>query len=196
MLRESRRDSNDDGEEEFIQEAGNEAWVDDLINQQPDIPMYSSGEEDEELDQTLIPAIKNSNTVNIGSNNSNQIEGSEPFNSVDSPSTTENPSVATHKPSFVDSTPLPNGCGAIWSPTGQLVCFSFQNQDQIIPQEIMMMRRKVKIATMVKVYKSSTFFNSRMVDLEQKHIITTTVTMAITMAITIVSLVPLFQILL
>lgn len=123
MLRESRRDSNDDGEEEFIQEAGNEAWVDDLINQQPDIPMYSSGEEDEELDQTLIPAIKNSNTVNIGSNNSNQIEGSEPFNSVDSPSTTENPSVATHKPSFVDSTPLPNGCGAIWSPTGQLVCF-------------------------------------------------------------------------
>ncbi|RCK66216.1 Maintenance of telomere capping protein 5 [Candida viswanathii] len=115
IIREDRRDINDNGEEEFIQEAGDEAWVDDLINQQPDIPTYSSGEEDDERDRSLIPAISNSTL--------NKIEEVGTHLTVASAEAQMPTSVPPHKPSFVDSTPLPNGCGAIWSPTGQLVCF-------------------------------------------------------------------------
>ncbi|EMG48961.1 hypothetical protein G210_0364, partial [Candida maltosa Xu316] len=115
MMIESRRGSNDNDGEEFIQEAIDEAWVDDLINQQPDIPTYSSGEEEDgEEDSTryhdLIPAISNHTAYKTPDGTSqNQFLGNL------------DPIIENLR--NVDSTPLPSGCGAIWSPTGQLVCF-------------------------------------------------------------------------
>lgn len=81
---------------EVVEEVGNEGWADDLINQQPlEIEMKddSSGEEDD-----LIPALTN-------------------------PATRSETPIEEPKRTFFDSTPVPKGCGAAWSPTGQLVCF-------------------------------------------------------------------------
>ena len=47
LMTEGNQNGTDSGDSEVIQEVGDEAWVDDLINQQPDIPTYSSGEEEE-----------------------------------------------------------------------------------------------------------------------------------------------------
>ena len=47
LMIEGNQNGTDSGDSEVIQEVGDEAWVDDLINQQPDIPTYSSGEEEE-----------------------------------------------------------------------------------------------------------------------------------------------------
>ncbi|CAX39648.1 WD repeat protein, putative [Candida dubliniensis CD36] len=104
------QNGSDSGDGEVIQEVGDEAWVDDLINQQPDIPTYSSGEEEEAETglADLIPAHDKSlyqttdSEVKDEETHLNRVGGKVPT---------------------VDSTPLPNGCGAIWSPTGQLVCF-------------------------------------------------------------------------
>ena len=104
------QNGSDSGDGEVIQEVGDEAWVDDLINQQPDIPTYSSGEEEEAETglADLIPAHDKS----LYQTTDSEVKDEE----------THLDRVGGKVPT-VDSTPLPNGCGAIWSPTGQLVCF-------------------------------------------------------------------------
>ncbi|KAH3661832.1 hypothetical protein OGAPHI_006010 [Ogataea philodendri] len=39
------------------------------------------------------------------------------------------------KPTF-DSTPVPKGCGAIWTASGHLVCFFISNEDKKAPQQV------------------------------------------------------------
>lgn len=102
-------------DEEFVQEIGNEGWADDLINQQPEQAsgnqMFedgeSSGEDMDEFDD-LIP-IGRDLAASQGSFPSVPIESGENNNIVNN--------------KHYDSTPLPKGCGALWSHTGQLVCF-------------------------------------------------------------------------
>lgn len=110
LMIEGNQNGTDSGDSEVIQEVGDEAWVDDLINQQPDIPTYSSGEEEE--GETGLADLIPAHDRTLYQTTDSEIKDDE-----------------THlgrvngKVPTVDSTPLPNGCGAIWSPTGQLVCF-------------------------------------------------------------------------
>lgn len=89
-----------DGDAEV--EVGDENWADDLIRQQPDYPEDLL--EDEDAD--LIPAISDSQWTPIHPTTTNE----------------EKPVFSPDNAAY-DSTPLPKGCGAIWLPTGQLVCF-------------------------------------------------------------------------
>ncbi|CAI5755705.1 unnamed protein product [Candida verbasci] len=97
----TRAETNEE-DDECIQEVGNEAWVDDLLNQQPGFNEilssaaaengYSSGDEDAEFGDLLQDDTK----------------------SLIKPEVDDK---------IVDSTPIPKGCGAVWSPSGQLICF-------------------------------------------------------------------------
>ncbi|RLV87751.1 Maintenance of telomere capping protein 5 [Meyerozyma sp. JA9] len=106
--------SNDD--EDYVQEVGDEGWADDLINQQPgqspnDTQLFeegaSSGEDIDELED-LIPTGRD-------------LENSQESFSGKLTNIDERAHVVNNK--FYDSTPVPKGCGALWSHTGQLVCF-------------------------------------------------------------------------
>lgn len=122
MLENTRTESNDEnGESELIQEIGTEGWADDLINQQPDVDYNamkddSSSSEDEDEDD-LIPVI-NDNLA--GSGELNGYDNGTSLN--DKGGINEGTSDAPLMNTF-DSTPIPKGCGAVWSNTGQLVCF-------------------------------------------------------------------------
>ncbi|RLV91653.1 Maintenance of telomere capping protein 5 [Spathaspora sp. JA1] len=112
-ITETRNEQDQEQEEhESVQEVGNEGWVDDLINQQPDFRGYSSGEEEDYTD--LIPAPGATTTALTDS-------------LVLSPSLQPKDSVpiaqAHARAMYYDSTPQPKGCGAVWSRTGKLVCF-------------------------------------------------------------------------
>ncbi|KAI5969328.1 hypothetical protein CANMA_001648 [Candida margitis] len=99
------RGENIDDDTSFPAEVGDEDWVDDLINQQPGFHGYSSGE-DAEYDD-LIPAA----SVNTLSHRA-QSPGNVNLDLSD----------IKGQGNF-DSTPIPKGCGAVWSPNGSLVCF-------------------------------------------------------------------------
>lgn len=102
-------------EEEYIQEVGNEGWADDLINQQPDFQdsvdpydeVDSSGEDIEEFED-LLPGGRD-------------LENSQYSLQRNTSGTGTDSQLVNNK--FFDSTPVPKGCGALWSHTGQLVCF-------------------------------------------------------------------------
>lgn len=113
----------EDDEEGEI-EIGTEGWADDLINQQPDVN-YNVNEinDDNEYeydDFDLMPAVQEDDMksstdslqknylISAGNQRTDEINGD----------LTEKPSA----PLF-DSTPVPKGCGAMWTHTGQLVCF-------------------------------------------------------------------------
>lgn len=108
--------SNDENEEDYEIEVGNENWVDDLVDQHnaANIAMatsLASGDDEDDDDADLIPPIGDKLAASTeflkGLENS---ELREPRNNI--------AEGIGH-----DSTPLPKGCGAVWSPTGQLVCF-------------------------------------------------------------------------
>ena len=118
LMIESRADKSDEnieGSDPYI-EIGNEGWADDLISQQPEFNHdqmndNSSGEEDVEYTD-LIPANNNEDLI--------QSTDSIAKTPIQDESTDNN---ASAKMTYFDSTPIPKGCGAVWSPTGQLVCF-------------------------------------------------------------------------
>ncbi|KAG5420935.1 hypothetical protein I9W82_000025 [Candida metapsilosis] len=97
----------------YLPEVGDEDWVDDLINQQPGFHGYSSGE-DAEFDD-LIPGISANTTIN---------RAQSPH------STNVNYSGNIGQDNF-DSTPIPKGCGAVWAPNGQLICFFIPKNNQV-----------------------------------------------------------------
>ncbi|KAI5950781.1 hypothetical protein KGF54_003855 [Candida jiufengensis] len=105
LMMEHRRDSAE--EDSYLPEVGNEGWVDDLISQQPDFNGYSSGEDNDPEYGDLFPAVTN---LGVDANATGQ-------------ELIETPGNIDQKPPNFDSTPIPKGCGAMWSPTGQLVCF-------------------------------------------------------------------------
>ncbi|CCG20553.1 Mtc5 protein [Candida orthopsilosis Co 90-125] len=98
------RGENIDEDTSFLPEVGDEDWVDDLINQQPGFHGYSSGE-DAEYDD-LIPAASANTSIHRAQSPSNI-----------------NVESGGIKGQGFDSTPIPKGCGAVWAPNGQLVCF-------------------------------------------------------------------------
>ncbi|KAK6197989.1 uncharacterized protein RJT21DRAFT_122857 [Scheffersomyces amazonensis] len=97
---------------EFIQEVGTEGWADDLINQQPGYhnEYESSAEEDNDGYNDLIV------------NNDELLRSIDSVNKINPSGEGDGGEVDQKSPVF-DSTPIPKGCGAVWSPTGQLVCF-------------------------------------------------------------------------
>lgn len=118
----------------LIQEIGTEGWADDLINQQPDVEFNSmkddsSSEEykydfsdlipvaDDDDDDELLrssDSIRKNEEVN---ENASMNDGRNKFDDVSK----KDSNIPNKK--FFDSTPVPKGCGAMWSHTGQLVCF-------------------------------------------------------------------------
>lgn len=99
-------------------EVGNESWVDDLIDQHENAAGFlkdasASADEEDDYDGDIIPAVKdtlaNSGEFEKNANNSQLVEQGHIIGSDGN---------IRH-----DSTPVPKGCGAIWSRTGQLVCF-------------------------------------------------------------------------
>ncbi|KAK6456325.1 uncharacterized protein RJT20DRAFT_128180 [Scheffersomyces xylosifermentans] len=127
LMIDSRTEGNEDNldAEGYIHEVGNEGWADDLINQQPNYEQQmrddSSGEEDEGYTD-LIPPI-----------NGDMLESVDSLtkaNSTVAQSPTEGFNNASAKATIFDSTPVPKGCGAVWSPTGQLVCFFIPKESE------------------------------------------------------------------
>ena len=124
LMMETGGDKNEnlDGEG-YIQEVGNEGWADDLINQQPGGDMgYDSSGEDDEVYADLIPAV-NDDMIN-------STQSLKPDSTQAKDGKTDEFNNASAGTTFFDSTPVPKGCGAIWSPTGQLVCFFIPKENE------------------------------------------------------------------
>ncbi|OBA23214.1 hypothetical protein METBIDRAFT_76273 [Metschnikowia bicuspidata var. bicuspidata NRRL YB-4993] len=103
-----------DGTENSL-EVGNENWVDDLIDQHEAAASFAremsvSADEDDE-DADLI----------FGNNDkmSSSLELARRVHSNEDPKT----ATGTQNKIKHDSTPLPKGCGAVWTRSGELVCF-------------------------------------------------------------------------
>lgn len=99
-------------------EVGNEGWVDDLIDQHEaaHISMKDSslsGDDEDYEDADLIPPVGD----NLAANREFSMNNST--SSLRAPGEVNEPGEKIKH----DSTPLPKGCGAVWSHTGQLVCF-------------------------------------------------------------------------
>lgn len=112
-------------EDENLIEVGSEDWVDDLVNlhnaASSPSPRYSfpkepEDEDEEEEDADLIPMI--------GDNTTHQL-GSVPRWELKRSANDEQRERIKH-----DTTPLPKGCGAVWSHSGQLVCFFLQRETE------------------------------------------------------------------
>ncbi|QBM88513.1 WD40 repeat [Metschnikowia aff. pulcherrima] len=100
-------------DDEISMEIGNENWVDDLIDQHEAAAAYTpevalSGDEDDE-DADLI--FGNNDKLALSVELTRQAEAAEKAEIQ-----------AGHRVKN-DSTPLPKGCGAVWTRTGELVCF-------------------------------------------------------------------------
>lgn len=120
----------------LIQEIGTEGWADDLINQQPDIEFNSmkddSSSEEYKYDfSDLIPVaddddddddelIRSTDSIRRDEYTNDDPSISDGRNIFDDISKKDS-KIPSKK--FFDSTPVPKGCGATWSHTGQLVCF-------------------------------------------------------------------------
>lgn len=111
MMLEKEEESSPDEHDGGI-EIGNESWVDDLIYQHEAAAAFveaKGGDEDEDDDDSdLIPGTNDQHvsSTDISVRNIDRDEDSSAAGRI------------KH-----DSTPLPKGCGAIWTHTGQLVCF-------------------------------------------------------------------------
>lgn len=118
MLDSSDNDSaNNLGEVSSI-EVGNEDWVDDLIDQHEaangllkDLSVSADDEDDDDGD--IFP------TANDALTNSGELESALETSVLGSPHLAD----TTDGNIRHDSTPVPKGCGVVWTRTGQLVCF-------------------------------------------------------------------------
>lgn len=106
-------------------EIGNEGWVDDLIDDHEaaallakSISAVANDDDDDDDDAELIPGITDQ-FLSI-----NEPEKAPLEHDVQTQGQLVNESNLRH-----DSTPLPKGCGAYWSRTGQLVCFFIPKSD-------------------------------------------------------------------
>lgn len=132
MLASNQGDNNENmvNSDGLIQEIGSEGWADDLINQQPETERNSmkddsSSDEDKYDFSDLIPvADEDENEFIRGHPTFNDTKDKQTILgsnlNFDDSSRKDN---RTPDKKFFDSTPVPKGCGAIWSRTGQLVCF-------------------------------------------------------------------------
>lgn len=108
-------------------EVGAEDWVDDLINQHEAAStlvreMPNLAEEDDDEDYDLIPAV-------------NDLSASHDLSRIrDDSNVSANDNLVGPDGNIKhDTTPLPKGCGAIWAPSGQLVCFFIpQREDNLL----------------------------------------------------------------
>lgn len=124
MLENTRETSNDEniGEaEDYIQEIGTEGWADDLINQQPDddFNIMKDDLSSEDEDDSDLLAINDNIANSTDLNECENVGFTEDHNNDVRSNITPD---SAGPPNF-DSTPIPKGCGAVWSHTGQLVCF-------------------------------------------------------------------------
>ena len=123
LMIENRRDSSGDS---VLVEVGNENWVDDLIEQQPNPSGvggsggYSSGEDEMATYDDLIPS--HDEFVHNGKTSLTQNLGATMTMKLGTGGETQSSYKFNASRDF-DSTPLPKGCGAVWAPNGQLVCF-------------------------------------------------------------------------
>lgn len=113
-------------EDENLIEVGSEDWVDDLVNlhnaaSSPSprypFPKEAEDEDEEEEDADLIPMV--------GDNTTHQL-GSVPRWELKPPANADEQRERIKH----DTTPLPKGCGAVWSHSGQLVCFFLQRETE------------------------------------------------------------------
>lgn len=132
-----------DREKESI-DAVNNVWSTDLVDTReidlsetgmpsnfPSVDLDNSGEEDEE---ELVELLPNANAEDmVGSTDSLDNTFSQNTGNGDVNTDLEAPNGASsgdNAPLF-DSTPIPKGCGAVWTPTGQLVCFFIPKSDPL-----------------------------------------------------------------
>lgn len=109
------------GEEDDLVEVGSEGWADDLVSQHnaaTTMPLsYGSVEEEEDEDADLIPTIGDHG---VNALESSQKEDSKPISFADQ----------LRERIKYDTTPLPKGCGAVWSQGGRLVCFFIKRHNE------------------------------------------------------------------
>lgn len=102
---------------------GNENWVDDLIDQHEaaaefSAPMIVSADEEEDDEADLMPDINDVSGAAVKSKRAESgTSGDDGENSL--------PRDVLH-----DSTPLPKGCGAVWTRGGGLVCFFIPKESE------------------------------------------------------------------
>lgn len=129
MVESNETNSNDNinDSESLIQEVGTEGWADDLINQQPDFDFRSPGIEEDKFEfADFIPAVDDDDLINstgsLRNNNRHELQDRNGYKLNTTDQDSKDDSNVPNK-NFLDSTPVPKGCGAMWSHTGQLVCF-------------------------------------------------------------------------
>lgn len=110
-----------DNNSELI-EVGSEGWADDLVNQHiaastPSSDFALDDEEDEDAD--IIPTIDD----RILTDNRASDDGADV-------TMLEYSSEMTNERVKHDTTPLPKGCGAVWSTHGHLVCFFMRKENE------------------------------------------------------------------
>lgn len=133
-----------DDKNDLIQEIGKEGWADDLVNQQPS-DSISTDDDDDVFDDELsdfMPALNDEEMVN-STGSLGKADSNDPAAlALRTDMTVHDEVNAGNK--FVDSTPIPKGCGAIWTPTGQLVCFFIpkenENEDSKVLQKFSIFR--------------------------------------------------------
>ncbi|GEQ67983.1 hypothetical protein JCM33374_g1649 [Metschnikowia sp. JCM 33374] len=102
---------------ESIMEIGNENWVDDLIDQHEAAASFAremivSADEEDDEDADLI--FGNNDKLNLSLDSLKRIGSLE---------TSKAEIQSAENKIKHDSTPLPKGCGAVWTRNGELVCF-------------------------------------------------------------------------
>lgn len=108
-LDQSLLDNSEESEEDSIVQTGNETWADDLINDHEAAENFRrdrgvSGDEDDDADLITF--------------NDKYVSSAEALRHSSTSEALDDPALIKH-----DLTPLPKGCGAIWTRTGELVCF-------------------------------------------------------------------------
>lgn len=133
--------SNSLGEESIIEEIGTEGWADDLIQQQPDY--FHSDEEDNseqrknrmisplnDYDEDEDTAALNADFLpTVDDPASNSLHDIRRINTNDSDLKHASDSL-TQSQGNIGSVPIPKSCGAVWTPSGKLVCFFFPKQNE------------------------------------------------------------------
>ncbi|KAG7192191.1 uncharacterized protein KQ657_001905 [Scheffersomyces spartinae] len=131
----------EEGEKDGVIDATKNVWSTDLVDtreidlneHRPGmVEMDNSGDEEDE--EELGDLLANANAEDMVGSIDSLEEEEEQNTAIEGLKSNNNslevPNAADNAP-LIDSTPIPKGCGAVWTPTGQLVCFFIPKSDPL-----------------------------------------------------------------